>query len=135
MFRRIELIHEMNKQRYRKLTRAVRHGVCNTDANTGNAIRRFAKSGLMGVGNLRVWDAWARMNVPRRRINKNVRFYFTEEGWRCHGRKTIEACQRVGQRYRIIRVKENSVDVLYRDRAQVAVRPRTRRQDGHIAWD
>jgi hypothetical protein len=28
----------------------------------------------------------------------NVRFYFTEEGWRQYGRKTVEVCRQVGQR-------------------------------------
>ena len=53
----------------------------------------------MGFGNPVVWDAWVHMNSPRRRSNKNARFYFTEEGWRRYGRKTIEVCQQVCQRY------------------------------------
>jgi hypothetical protein len=37
---------------------------------------------------------------------------------------TFEVCQQVGQRYRVLRIKENAVDVIYRDEFQVAVRPR-----------
>lgn len=65
----------------------------------------------------------------RRSIYLNVRFYFTEEGRRQYGRKTFETCQKVGQRYCVIRIKENSVDVVYRDEVQVAVRPK-RKLDG-----
>jgi hypothetical protein len=73
--------------------------------------------------------AWAQMNSPRRPVNKNARFYFTEEGWQRYRRKTIEVCQQVGQRYRVLRIKENSGDVVYRDEFQVAVRPRRKPPD------
>ena len=71
-----------------------------------------------------VIQAWNALNAPRRALYKNCRFYFTEEGWRRYGRPTVAACQKAGQEYRVIRLKERSVDVMYRDECQVAVRPR-----------
>ena len=86
------------------------------------------KHGLMGLtrhGD--VVRAWVEMPAPRR-LFKHTKFYFTEEGWRRYGRRTIAACLTVGQRYRVIRIKEKSVDVVYRDAVQVAVRPRKTRE-------
>jgi hypothetical protein len=71
-----------------------------------------------------VADAWTGLSVPSKRINKNSRFYFTEKGWDVYGRATIKACQRNKQRYRVLAMKEHSVDVVYRDENQVVVRPR-----------
>jgi hypothetical protein len=51
------------------------------------------------------------MNSPRRAIHKAVRFYFTEVAWRRYGHKTVDVCQR----YRVLRIKENSVEVIYLD--------------------
>jgi len=129
MYRRIELIDEMSAEAHRNLIEAVRQKYDDSEDEIRKEYPRFWKSGLMGYGDPRVWDAWADMRSPRRSINRNVRFYFTEEGWRRYGRKTVEACQQVDQRYRVIRIKENSVDVVYRDDVQVAVRPKKKRND------
>lgn len=129
MFRRIELIDEIDAEGYRNLIQAMRERIGDPDYPIEKEVPRFWKSGLTGYGNPAVWDAWVEMNSPRRSINKNVRFYFTEAGWQRYGRKTIEACQQVGQRYRVLRIKENSVDVVYRDEFQVAVRPRMKPGD------
>ena len=86
------------------------------------------KHGLMGLTRYGdVVRAWVAMPAPRR-LFKHTKFYFTEEGWRQYGRRTITACLTVGQRYRVIRIKERSVDVAYRDAVQVAVRPKKLRQ-------
>ena len=86
------------------------------------------KQGLMGLTRHEaVARAWIQIPAPRR-LTKNTRFYFTEEGWRRYGRKTVAACLTVGQRYRVIRIKEKSVDIVYRDDVQVAVRPQKSRQ-------
>lgn len=83
------------------------------------------KHGLTGIGgNGEVADAWIDMKGPRRRLFKNCRFYFTDEGWRRYGRPTVAACLRTGQRFRVIAIKEKSMDVVYRDEIQVAVRPK-----------
>ena len=124
MFRRIELIDEMNADHYRTFIETMRQTMRDPDYNIEKEYPRFWKSGLVGFGNPVVWDAWAQLHSPRRPINKNVRFYFTEEGWRRYGRKTIEVCQQVGQGYRVLSIKEKSVDVVYRDEFQVAVRPK-----------
>jgi hypothetical protein len=124
MFRRIELFDEMSEEHYRKFIEAVRQSINDPDYPVEKENPRFRKSGLVGSGSPVVWDAWLHMNSPRRPVNKNVRFYFTEEGWRRYGRKTIEVCQQVGQRYRVLRIKEDAVDVISRDEFQVAVRPK-----------
>jgi hypothetical protein len=64
------------------------------------------------------------MPSPRRALFKNCRFYFTEAGWRRYGRPTIDACQQAGQAYRVLRIKERSVEIVYRDEFQVATRPK-----------
>jgi hypothetical protein len=132
MFRRIELFDEMSEEHYRRFIEATRQSIDDPGYHIEKDNPRFRKSGLMGFGNPVVWDAWVHMNSPRRPVNRNARFYFTEEGWRRYGRKTIEVCQQVGQRYRVIRIKENSVDVIYRDAVQVAVRPKKKRRDKDI---
>ena len=129
MYRRIELIDEMSAEDYRTLIESLRRSIRDSDVDLEREYPRFWKSGLMGFGNPAVWDAWIDMNSPRRPVNRNARFYFTEEGWRRYGRKTIEICQQVGQRYRVISVKENAVDVIYRDEFQVAVRPKKKSRD------
>ena len=129
MYRRIELIDEMSAEDYLAFIESMRQSVSDPDVDLKREYPRFWKTGLMGYGNPAVWDAWLDMNSPRRPVNRNARFYFTEEGWRRYGRKTIEVCQQVGQRYRVLRVKENAVDVIYRDEFQVAVRPKKKSRD------
>ena len=129
MYRRIELIDEMSAEDYRVFIESLRQSASDPDVDLEREYPRFWKTGLMGYGNPAVWDAWLDMNSPRRPVNRNARFYFTEEGWRRYGRKTIEVCQQVGQRYRVLRVKESAVDVIYRDEFQVAVRPKKKSRD------
>lgn len=103
MFRRIEIIQEY---KWRGVT-------------------EWCKTGLMGGHHAEVVEAWIdTLNVPRRRVYKRCKFYFTETGWTEVGRDTIDALQRTGTEYRVLRIKEKSVDVFYRDRLQVATRPR-----------
>jgi hypothetical protein len=129
MFRRIELFDEISEEHYRNFIEAARQSINDPDYPVEKENPRFRKSGLAGFGSPVVWNAWLQINSPRCPVNKNVRFYFTEEGWRRYGRKTIEVCQQVGQRYRVLRIKENAVDVIYRDEFQVAVRPRRKLRD------
>ena len=87
------------------------------------------KSGLLGVSPNEVIDAWIEdLNIPRRRLYKNCRFYFTEHGWNTIGRRVVGACIHSGTQYRVIAIKERSVDVMYRDEVQVAVRPKDERE-------
>ncbi len=74
------------------------------------------------------------MPLPRHVANKNCGFYVTEAGWQGYGRATIAACQQTGQRYRVVRMKEHAVEVIYRDAVQVAVRPRKRRVSQARLW-
>lgn len=128
MFRRIELIRELSPAEAALLAE-VEQGHEHLDVA---ALDRFCKSGLTGGGNdsvgFTVWDTWSTMNSPRRTINKDCRFFFTEAGWCRYGQATITACQQMGQKYRVIAIKEKSVDVLYRDEVQVAIRQRKKRQ-------
>jgi hypothetical protein len=129
MFRRIELIHEMDDETYASVLRNLQAQGDITEEDLKEL--RFLKSGIVGFGNETMWDAWVHMPNPNRAINRNVRFYFTEEGWRRYGRPTITACQQIGQKYRVLRIKENAVDVVYRDVVQVAVRPLRKRSARH----
>src|ERR1700722_7352299 len=100
MFRRIELIRPQLKMTFRDGT---------------EEIFPWDKAGLFpcygGIG-----EATIKLRGPRCTIPRNAKFYFTELGWREVGRKVIQACQRVGQDYRIIKVKERHVHVVWRDR-------------------
>ncbi len=142
MFRRIELIHDLGGDAYQAVIRATAHHMGVSEDAARAMVARFRKTGLMGVGNDVVFAAWGDLPLPRQAINKHCRFYFTEAGWRRYGRATIRACQQTGQHYRVLRVKEHAVDVVYRDAVQVAVRPRRPRPtraprdaDGHDAVD
>lgn len=104
MFRRIELITKIGKMEF--------------------------KQGLCGFCEEAVADAWADdMPGPKKKLHKNCRFFFTELGWDEFGRNIVAACISSGQRYRVISVKERSVDVMYGDKYQVAVRPLKRRDN------
>jgi hypothetical protein len=72
-------------------------------------------------------DVWSDLPNPKKSIRRNCRFYFTEVGWRKYGRSTITVCQQTNQEYRVLRIKEKSVDVVYRDEYQVAVRAKKKR--------
>lgn len=84
------------------------------------------KSGLMGFTlHDEIFDAWAgKIQAPQVTFPSNARFYFTEKGWDEVGREVVAACQRHGQAYRVLKVKEKHVDVVFRDEFQVAVQPR-----------
>lgn len=84
--------------------------------------------GLCRVGNDEIVEAWVSLNNPRKSINKNVRFYFTEAGWDKYGRNTVAACIRTGQKYRVLAFEEHDVDVFYKDEYQVCLRPKHKRQ-------
>ena len=109
MFRRIELINE--------------HPLVDLPGHV-EGFSAF-KNGLMGMSAEAVVDAWiAKLNSPRRQINKNCRFYFTEKGWREIGKDVVAACIKSKQKYRVLSTEEHDVDVVYRDDLQVAVRPK-----------
>ncbi len=89
------------------------------------------KRGLLpGFG--AIADAWfGKLRGPDRPIPRNAKFYFTEHGWREIGREVVAACKKVRQEYRIIRVKEHEVDVVWRDRyydTEVAAQPRKKKR-------
>jgi len=129
MFRRIEVIDGIADEHYDNFVLAVKaQGY--TDKRDW---QRYWKGGLLCTCGTPIDAGWIEMPNPRRCIRRNVRFYFTEKGWKEYGRKTVELCQKEGQQYRVIKIKEKPVDAVYRDEIQVAVRPRkkknTRRRD------
>lgn len=74
------------------------------------------KSGLMGLSPEPVVDAWIdKLRGADRSLPSNTRFYFTEKGWREVGRAVVRACGAAGQPYRVISLKENAVNVVWRD--------------------
>lgn len=82
------------------------------------------KSGLMGVITEEILDTWVdKLVSPKTAIPSNARFYFTELGWREIGKNVVAACQRGGQQYRVIAIKENAIDVVYQDEYQIAGQP------------
>lgn len=121
MFRRIELISEMGATEHRNMIDAM---LQSGEPIFDRELMRFWKFGLMSYSNETINNAWVKLNNPRRDIFKNCRFFFTEAGWRRYGRPTVAAYQQTGQLYRVLSIKEKSVDVVYRDEFQVAVRPK-----------
>ena len=86
----------------------------------------------VGMTSEEVADAWiGKLQFPKPSLPSNARFYFTEIGWDEIGREVIAACQRSGQKYRVIAIKENAIDVAFQDEYQVAGQPiRHARKDG-----
>jgi hypothetical protein len=127
MFRRIELIEHMTRRERLRVLRLLA-GVAELPPRVMDQVTSIEwKHGLMGFNRHEtVARAWIEMPAPRR-LFKRTKFFFTEEGWRRYGRRTVAACLSAGQRYRVIGIKEKSVDVVYRDAVQVAVRPRKAR--------
>jgi len=86
----------------------------------------------MGFSHGDVVDAWIySLRGPDRSIPRNAKFYFTEKGWKEVGRKVVAACQRVGQDYRVIKVKHKDVHVVWKDKHtgyEVAAQPRKKRE-------
>ncbi len=116
MFRRIEMIYPQ------KIT--LQHANGTLESNEA------FKAGLMACGDEKVIEAWfEKLNGPgQRSIPRNTKFYFTESGWQKVGRHVITACQQVGQEYRVIKIKENEVNVVWRDEYEVAAQPRPPRK-------
>ena len=110
MFRRVEMIHPAD----------------------GKWFPADWKQGLMSTGSLDVTDAWIfKLRGAPHSLPSNARFYFTEKVWREIGRRVIVACQKTGQRYRIIAIKETDAQVCWRDKHddyEVAVQPKRKRR-------
>ena len=94
----------------------------------------WIKSGIMGHGGWdedqdlfdKMMDCWA-SGLRGLGTGKNNRYYFTEKGWDQIGRKVVEYAQKLKLEYRIIKIKEKSVDVMAGDKLEVAVRPRKKK--------
>ena len=107
MFRRIEMI--------------------NSYPQPGGSVDWF-KQGLLGFSEDAAVEAWIhKLRGPDRQIPRNAFFWFTEKGWREVGRAVVRACIASGQGYRVIRIKENEVEVVWRDKFtgfEVAAQPK-----------
>jgi hypothetical protein len=88
----------------------------------------YFKHGLMGLSQDAITTAWIdKLRGSDRKLPHNAFFYFTEKGWREVGRAVLKACIASGQDYRVIRIKENEVDVVWRDKYtgfEVAAQPK-----------
>jgi hypothetical protein len=120
MFRRIEIIQEPEKLTELEKRRRERN------IADGDATKEDYKSrGIMGLCFCdypeEAMQAWINLPGPKKRIRKNVRFYFTEKGWDKYGRATVKALMRTGTKYRVIVVEEHDVSVQYRDEWQVTI--------------
>lgn len=118
MFRRIELIRERDDS----LIFVLPDGT--------EEIFDWCKSGICSCYGA-ISRAWAgKLRGPDRPIPRNAKFYFTERGWREIGRHVVAACKYEEQEYRVIRVKERDVNVVWRDRhydTEVAAQPRKKK--------
>jgi len=129
MFRRIEIIHHMPLENYEAMIQSMHRDFGDPVVELRRMFPRDEKVGLLGTAGSPAVDTWIGMPSPRRvAIPHSCRFYFTEAGWRRYGRPALTACQQHGYDYRVIAVKEKSVDVIYRDEVQVAARPRKRKR-------
>ena len=117
MFRRIELIFEQGEIIW-----------------DDKPLKHSWKQGICGVTREEVADAWFdRLAGPNRTLPNNSRFYFTEQGWKEVGRPIVNACQACGQKYRVIKIKERSVDVEWKHELEVAAQPkRSGSRDGRL---
>ncbi len=71
--------------------------------------------------------AWAELNVRLKKVGRNCRFYFTEQGWARFGSEIVTACRQTGRQYRVLAVREREVDLVYQDDWQVIIKPRKRK--------
>lgn len=82
----------------------------------------WKKTGINSLGPLlNAFGVCAPENI---RTKKSIRFYFTELGWKRAGRPILRTIKQMNWDHRILSIKEKSVDIIYRDELQVAVRPR-----------
>jgi len=116
MFRRIELIYQRGRQTY------VPFNDETWPWNQESWPSDWKKTGLNSLGPiLDMCGVRAPANI---RTHKSIRFFFTEIGWKKAGRPILHLVKRREWDHRVLSVKEKSVDVVYRDDLQVAVRPR-----------
>jgi len=78
---------------------------------------------------LKEHPAWG-MKAPGKKvfIPTKSRFFFTEQGWKLYGKYILGDIQTCGIKARVLSVKHRSVDVVYKDRWQVAVVKRKPKQ-------
>lgn len=62
-------------------------------------------------------------NIPR-----NAKFFFTERGWEEIGKKIVNICLKTKTKFRILKVKENSVNVVWNNGYELAAQPKKEKQ-------
>ena len=101
--------------------------------------RGYVRGALTGIANIEaLFDFLDTVDFPgpnKEIKNSRLRFYFTERGWREVGKKVTAELKRLKIPHRVLRIKNNTLDVQYRDWCQVAglirkSRRRTRRKRG-----
>lgn len=118
MFRRIEIIYVIGRHKVpTPLTQLPRKKIMWQDI--------WVKTGLNPLGLLlKFYGVKAPDDIH---TNKRIKFFFTEKGWEIAGRKILKVIKHLEINYRVLSIKQKSVDVIYWDKLQVAVRPRQRK--------
>ncbi len=81
MFRRIELIESVSAKDHRHSLRLRAEWLGALPEDLDKVGGLYWKHGLTGMTlKPELYDAWGKLNPPRRRLYKNCRFYFTEKG-------------------------------------------------------
>lgn len=80
------------------------------------------KTGINSLGPL--LNSFAVCAPDKIRTRKSIKFFFTELGWKRAGRLILKTIKQMKWDYRVLSIKEKSVDVVHRDELQEAVRPR-----------
>lgn len=113
MFRRIEVMDTFPVGRRKPILHTIKKGAYQTN---GKVTDQDA-----------YWDLLDSLKSPDMPHNKNYRFFFTELGWDTHGRRMVSLLKTTGDQFRIITIKESEREVMYKDKYQVALRPRKKR--------
>lgn len=119
MYRRIELIYEHFSKKENKFW-SEKGGIFSAMPHINDDLSEHLKS-------LEIFDSWASQgkitgwcgNIP-----KNAKFFFTEKGWKDVGRHVVSACLKTRTKFRILKVKENSVNVVWANDYELAAQPK-----------
>lgn len=130
MFRRIEVIWNPTPKQLKA------QKMVNQLFGSDEPVMNGVKGGLWtgNISPIEVHETWwdkclgpgssGRGNIPR---NKNCRFFFTEKGWEECGSKACAKLREMKVEFRVITIKEKSVDVVWKASHEVAVRPRRKK--------
>lgn len=93
--------------------------------------RGGAFSAVLEIPGNAVLDILDHFNMPgptRHIFHPRARFFFTEKGWKKYGKHILASLMKTEARVQVLSVKENSIEVDYKDKWQVAARPKHKKQ-------